>query len=747
MAAQGLQYGPQFRGLIRVALASREAVAEIHCNGTGSGPYQVAPQLLDSGLQLLALLAAAGPSPEALARLPALVRSVRVMRRPSDRVACYAALEEGGGGDSLVGRVRLYDVGGAPVVDVEGLVLRPPGDALSARGWARERLYAVRWEERAAPRPASSAPAPGSRWLWVTSDEASATAVAGALKGQGRDDLVVAWPPGGVPRISGWDLDGTVAEARWAALLDRAGVDRAVWLTASLRPGDVALECERVLDLCRGVVRSRSAKLLWTTFSAHGAVPDPSQAALWGLARVFSREHPDRWGGLLDLPASWRGAADRAVATALAAPDAETLAGEAGLREPRLRRCPLPAPSGRPPIRSGATYVLTGGLGGVGLKLARWLVDRGAEHLLLVGRSAPSGQAAEAVRALQGRAKVQVVQADVAVAEDLARALAAPAGAGWPEVKGVFHLAGTLADAVIQNLDGVRLHAALAAKVSGGWNLHQATRSMALDHFVLFSSIAALGTPGQAAHAAANAFLDALAHRRRADGLPALSLGLGAVAEIGAAARLEARGRRGAPGVEPMDPDRVLEALGALLDTTEPHLLLASADWPTFAGGLAAGAGNLYSPLLERAASPAPASPGFSSWLRSQPQRARKDALEAHLREHVARILGLAPSQAPASDQPLMQAGLDSLMTVQLRNALRASLELDLPVTLLFDHPTILRLAEHLAGMLEERTPAAAPEVPVQGLEALLSDLEHMSEEEVERRLRDEPAGGPGAGS
>src|SRR6185369_8068479 len=119
--------------------------------------------------------------------------------------------------------------------------------------------------------------------------------------------------------------------------------------------------------------------------------------------------------------------------------------------------------------------------------------------------------------------------------------------------------------AVIQSLDGARLRTAMAAKVSGGWNLHRATESLSLDHFVLFSSIAALGTPGQAGHAAANAFLDALSHRRRAGGLPAVSVGLGSVAEIGAAARHEAQGGRGAPGVEPMPPERVLDAMGALL--------------------------------------------------------------------------------------------------------------------------------------------------------------------------------------
>jgi aryl carrier-like protein len=299
----------------------------------------------------------------------------------------------------------------------------------------------------------------------------------------------------------------------------------------------------------------------------------------------------------------------------------------------------------------------------------------------------------------------------------------------------------------MMSLDGARLRAALAAKVSGSWNLHRATAGMPLDHFVLYSSIAALGTPGQAPHAAANAFLDALAHRRRADGLPALSLGLGGVAEIGAAARLEAGGGRAAPGVEPMPPDRTLEAAGLLLASAEPHALLASVSWPKFTGGLPPGALRTYSGLLEAppatAAEAAPDQRHLPTWLRSLAKRARVQALEDLLRERIAALLGLAPSQAPHRDQPLMQAGLDSLMTVQLRNGLQASLEISLSVTLVFDNPTIAHLAEHLAGQLETGgAPAAVAAVPgvadsPGGLEEALAELESLSEDEVKQRLRE----------
>jgi myxalamid-type polyketide synthase MxaE and MxaD len=343
------------------------------------------------------------------------------------------------------------------------------------------------------------------------------------------------------------------------------------------------------------------------------------------------------------------------------------------------------------------------------------------------------------VAALESRGvKVRALQGDVSNPEDVTRMLAEPAKLGWPAVKGVFHLAGALADAVIQSLDGPKLRAAMAAKVSGGWNLHRATRSAPLDHFVLFSSIAALGTPGQAGHAAANAFLDALAHQRRAAGLPALSVGLGAFAEIGAAARLEAGGGRGAPGVLPMPPRRALDAVGTLLSSPSAHAVISHTDWEAFAGAAPPGARAFLAPLLQRSPDPAAAqsdaAKNVPTALRAQPRRERTEALEQILQRQVAALLGLPPAQAPGREQPLMQAGVDSLMAVHLRNALRANLDVELSVTVMFDNPTIAHLATHIAALLETTAESADPDP--ESLESMLAEVENLTDDEVERRLR-----------
>ena len=745
--ARGVEYGPEFRGLTRLRLGEREAVGELYCPGAATSPYRVPPQLLDSALQALMVLAFSGPVSSGGPLVAAAIGSIRIAGRPTERDTCHATLLEERADGTRLGRAQLYDAAGAEVLRVDGLVLRPADSVPGARGWARERVYRVQWEERPATFPAATA-AGEPPWLWLAGEEGTARAVAGALRARGRKDLVVAWPPGGAPRaISDPTFAVPAPEVGWETVLDSAGVERSVWLTSALSPEEVSLECERVLALCRGAARSRSTRLLVTTFGAHAEEVDPPQAALWGLFRVFAREHPDRWGGLVDVPRELRADVARVVETVLGAPDAEVAVRGGRVLEPRLRRGSLPPPSSGEHFRADASYLVTGGLGGVGLALAGWLVDRGASRLLLMARHPPSPLASEAIAALERRgAVVRVVTGDVARAEDAARAVAEPTALGWPPLRGVFHLAVSLADGVVQALDGEKVRTVLAAKVDGGWNLHRATAALDLDHFVLFSSIAVLGTPGQAAYAAGNAYLDALAARRRADGLPALSVGFGAFAEVGAAARLEARGVRSVAGVESMPPKRALDALGALLASPEPHALLAGVSWPTFSSGLPPGAGRLYSALVEPTGEKdAAGERAFSTRLRAQPLRARREALEAHLGGLVAGVLGLAPSQAPAPNQPLMNVGLDSLMMVQFRNAIRSSLDLDIPVTLLFDYPAIRGLAQYLAERLApppagpgEETP---PAIPQDELKEMLEELEQLPEEEVARRLRDDESG------
>ena len=398
-------------------------------------------------------------------------------------------------------------------------------------------------------------------------------------------------------------------------------------------------------------------------------------------------------------------------------------------------------------VRPDATYIVTGGAGALGLQVARLLVERGARSLLLVGRSAPGDAALREISRLeQAGARVALVRADVANEEDCDR-LVRLARDGWPPVRGVVHAAGVVEDATLgqQTLQGfLRV---LKPKVLGAWNLHRRLAGDPLDFFVLFSSVASLfGSAGQANYAAANAFLDAFAHDRRAAGLPAMSINWGPWAGAGMAASLGDRDQRRLEGrgMRPLRPEEGREALGRLLDGGGAQAVVASMNWAQ-AVAESEGMRRIASEIGDRSApSPPPGGAehqptGF--WvqgLRDAPGSRRRTMLVQHLRELVARVFGL-DTQAVETTRPLREIGLDSLLAVELRNAVGREVEKSLPAALLFDYPTVDALANHLlADVLGlDDSPAAGNAAAARGGETVdgLKDLEPLSEEETEALL------------
>ncbi|UQA57020.1 type I polyketide synthase [Polyangium aurulentum] len=388
-------------------------------------------------------------------------------------------------------------------------------------------------------------------------------------------------------------------------------------------------------------------------------------------------------------------------------------------------------------FRADATYLLTGGLGGVGLEVARWMVEQGARHLVLVGRSEPSEAAREALSAMEAAgARVMVAKADVADAGALRGVLDA-IDRDMPRLAGVFHGAAVLDDGTLLRLSPERVRQVLAPKVDGAWNLHALTRGRQLDFFVLFSSAASvLGSPGQASYAAANAFLDALAHHRRATGLEALSVNWGAWAEVGLAAASAHRGERlGARGIASMTPSEALEALGRALRARRAQIGVMPFDlrqWGQFYPSVAA------APFFSELRAQVGARGGDG---RGEVRRALLDAevaerrarLEAHIREEITRVLRVPLSRVERST-PLRALGLDSLMAIELRNRLEAALDLTLPATLVWGHPTVEELAPELARRMDlplEREPSA-PLAPTDAAP------QHTVADEVEALSRDE---------
>jgi epothilone polyketide synthase D len=360
--------------------------------------------------------------------------------------------------------------------------------------------------------------------------------------------------------------------------------------------------------------------------------------------------------------------------------------------------------------------LVTGGLGALGRHVAHWLVAAGVRHLVLLGRRGSDGaETAAAVQRLEAAgASVTVVAGDVAERATVERLLA-----GIPAAHplcGVVHAAGLLDDGLVAGYDRDRLAAVMRPKVDGGLLLDELTRHLDLDYFVLYCSVAGvLGSPGQAAYAAASAALDALAQRRRAAGLPALSLDFGPWAEEGLAASrsLAHRQRLARLGFTAIDGSHGAELLGAAWTWPRGQLVVAPLEPQLLEQAFAGSPPPIWRRLVRRTLRPtAAASGGFEAAATLDP--AARLALAADtVRAEVARVLGLPDASAVPAERPLKDLGLDSLMAVELRNGLARRLERKLPVTLAFDHPTPAAIARFLVDQLDasRAAPQAAPVV------------------------------------
>ena len=365
-----------------------------------------------------------------------------------------------------------------------------------------------------------------------------------------------------------------------------------------------------------------------------------------------------------------------------------------------------PLETGR--LRTGRTYLVTGGLGGIGCVVAEWLADRGAGAIVLNGRRAPDLEAEQAIASLRSRGvAVEVELADVTDAAAL-DAMLARMDRKLPPLGGVVHSVGVLSDAALGNQTWERFETVLWPKMLGAWHLHRATMDRDLDLFVLFSSIAGvMGNPGQANHAAANAFLDQLAAHRRALGLAGQAIAWGAWSGLGEAEEQRERiGRQlEASGTRWITPQQGLRAFDRLVREDPATSVVAAVDWPVFADAV-----ESRPPLLEELLRAAPddgvgaadAADDVLSRLRAAPAEQREDLLVSFLQHEVQAVLRL-PS-APAPSVGYFDLGMDSLMAVELRNRLNRAFsgEYTAPNTLVFDYPNIADLAAHLVGELGE---------------------------------------------
>ena len=374
-------------------------------------------------------------------------------------------------------------------------------------------------------------------------------------------------------------------------------------------------------------------------------------------------------------------------------------------------------PAGQPaqlPARfeADATYLITGGLGGIGRAVATWMAEQGAQHLVLMGRGPASKSAQKTLDALRAEGtEVLVARGDVARADQLAAVLES-INASMPPLRGVVHAAGTLDDGILARLDEGRLRDVMAPKVEGAWNLHALTRDAALDFFALFSSAASLlGSPGQAHYAAANAFLDALAWHRRAEGRPALSINWGPWAEVGLATRPEQQRHLTQHGIEAMPAADGVRTLSYLLPLSATQVAVLRVDWARRRSQLRRGLNPPLIADLFRAPAGQPAAgdangrgASLNDALRRAGLQERRRLLQSYLRDQVAGKLGLTPSRLDIQ-LPLNQLGVDSLIAVELRSQIERDLGIVVPVVQLLDGPSVSGLADWLGDRLSSAGP------------------------------------------
>lgn len=786
----GLDYGPAFRGVQEIRLGDKELVARIALPSVvASEGYQVHPALLDACLHVYPALTSRDAGGEVY--LPVGIERFYLNGGSGTDAIAHAVLRDINR-DHGIAKVDIdvFDANSELLASFTGLTVKQlPARAIEEQTLPEraEWMYRLEWKELPAVVGQRVAIESGTHWIVFADDGLVGQELARRIRqGGARCTLVL-------PTTEG-KHKSTTAKGLRIDVLDPERIDQAlrsleneqlgridgvVYLSALDAPDSERMTLDGLasfetralggaLHVAQALGRLRQSTgvspRLWlvtrgTQSVRSGDRMSPGAAGLWGFGRTFALEHPAMWGGLLDLPTRKSPSPQedtRQIYATLGRGDGEDQVAIRGAKAYGARLVHMPSCVRDDPIaiRSDATYLVTGGLGTIGLEIAQWLVENGARSVLLTGRSSPKERAAAVVGRLEARgASIRIARADISVEEDV-RKLFRGLRSG-PPLRGVIHCAGVLSDGILAQMSWSKFETALIPKTRGALLLHRYTKDLPLDFFLLQSSILSkIGSAGQCNYTAGNAFLDALAAHRRALGLPATVINWGAWAEYGMAASSGERGEAiwRARGMRYIPLAQGTAAFGDILERGLHDVGVTITDWRTFVEEFES-IPALYRELVEERQSPTV----------SKATPIRRDTIETgkpddlgHGREwlttfltkELCNTLGIDDSINPT--QPLNELGLDSLMSVNLANKLERALGATVPVGTLIRGVSIEQIAADLLPRVKipARVEPAADPIRIAEVRDRAPDPIHTTElrepaREPSPRLREDTAQAP----
>ncbi|MBE9214580.1 type I polyketide synthase [Plectonema cf. radiosum LEGE 06105] len=731
--------------------------------------YQLYPGLIDSCLQLLNSWELT-KSEQDYMYVPFNIAKLKFYHRPNcDRkLWCHAQKQESDD-NSLLGNISLYDESGRLIAEIIGFEARRTRQKTVFQNITKAEhdwLYEIAWENKDVDKNQELIPQEKGSWLIFAQDTGIGAQLARKLQQNGEDYVLVV--PGTEYKAfpqqfyinpeNPQDFQRLLEEITNNQTALR-GIVYLWGLDDTFKTNNQVRNCGSVLHLVQALTKAELSPYprLWLVTKATQATTasDDLQltgASLWGLGKVIALEHPELLCTRLDLDAANHNQVQELYEQLLFADTENEIALRQGIRKVArlVRRNYQTNAQQQFKFNSESSYLITGGLGALGLVVARWMIDKGARNLVLTTRRGITNDTQQEILQLeQAGAKVLVVKADVSQVEDVSGILT-KIKTSHPPLRGIIHAAGVLDDGLLLQQTWQRFERVMAAKVRGTWNLHHLTQDIPLDFFVCFSSVASLlGSPTQGNYAAANAFMDTLVNYRRNQGKPGLSINWGAWGEVGMAAKLDIRHQQRitASGFSTIAPQQALQILGDLLTQNATQVGVTPVNWTKFLQQFSPGK---QPPLVNNFLSQTQAKVKQESstqhlellhQLQETIVSERENLLIARIQDEVVKVLQFDSSFRPNPRTGFFDMGMDSLMSMELKNQLEKMLGNSLPSTLTFEYSTIEALAQYLLDKVISLEVVEIEEtLEVKPVQDFVDDILQLSEAELSNLIDQELA-------